>query len=106
MKVNILDKDLEELINNGKNNKYKKYSKDKKFLEGLARVLKIMQTVKNPEGLRPYSFLHYEKLANNVNVSSVRIVNGRAERLLFKEINDGIEITIIELNTDHYGNKK
>jgi len=87
MQVNISDKDLEELINTGQNNKYKRYSK-------------------NPEGLRLYSFLHYEKLANNVNLSSVRIVNGRVERLLFEETNDGIEITIIELNTQHYGNKK
>jgi len=106
MQVNISDKDLEELIQTGKNNKYKKYSKDKKFLEGLARVYKIMQIVKNVESLRQYSYLHYEKLANNVNLSSVRIVNCKVERLLFEEINEGIEITIIELNTDHYGNKK
>lgn len=33
-------------------------------------------------------------------------MNGRVERLLFNEINDGIEITIIELNSNHYGNKK
>jgi len=106
MQVNISDKDLEELINTGQNSKYKKYSRDKKFMEGLARAYKIMQIVENPEGLRSYSYLHYEKLANNVNLSSVRIVNGRVERLLFEETNDGIEITIIELNTQHYGNKK
>ncbi len=106
MQVHISDKDLEELINTGQNSKYKKYSRDKKFMEGLARAYKIMQIVENPEGLRPYSYLHYEKLANNVNLSSVRIVNGRVERLLFEETNDGIEITIIELNTHHYGNKK
>ena len=106
MQVNISDKDLEELINTGQNNKYKRYSRDKKFMEGLARAYKIMQIVENPEGLRLYSYLHYEKLAYNVNLSSVRIVNGRVERLLFEETNDGIEITIIELNTQHYGNKK
>ena len=70
MKVNISDKDLDELIRTGKNNKYKKYSKD------------------------------------NMNLSSVRVMNGRVERLLFRELEDGIEITIIELNNDHYGNKK
>jgi len=32
--------------------------------------------------------------------------NGRVERILFKEIDGGIEILIIELNDDHYGNKK
>lgn len=28
------------------------------------------------------------------------------ERILFKEVDGGIEILIIELNDDHYGNKK
>jgi hypothetical protein len=106
MKVNISDKDLDELIRTGKNNKYKKYSKDRKFMEGLARVYKVMLNVADTNGLKPYSFLHYEKLANNLNLSSVRVLNGRVERLLFRELEDGIEITIIELNNDHYGNKK
>ena len=83
MKVNISDKDLDELIRTGKNSKYKKYSKDRKFMEGLARVYKVL-----------------------LNVQEVRVLNGRVERLLFRELEDGIEITIIELNNDHYGNKK
>ena len=106
MKVNISDKDLYELIHTGKNNKYKKYSKDKKFMEGLARVYNVLTTVADTDGLKPYSFLHYEKLKYYDNLSSVRVVNGRVERLLFKELEDGIEIAIIELNHDHYGNKK
>ena len=106
MIIIFADKDLEELINTGQNKKYKKYSKDKKFLEGLARAHRIMQTVAKAEGLKPYSYLHYEKLRNNTNLSSVRPVANRVERLLFKEIDGGIEITIIELNNDHYGNKK
>ncbi len=106
MKVNISDKDLDELIRTGKNSKYKKYSKDRKFMEGLARVYKVMLNVADTNGLKSYSFLHYEKLANNLNLSSVRVLNGRVERLLFRELEDGIEITIIELNNDHYGNKK
>lgn len=106
MKVNISDKDLDELIRTGKNSKYKKYSKDRKFMEGLARVYKVMLNVSGTNGLKLYSFLHYEKLANNLNLSSVRVLNGRVERLLFRELEDGIEITIIELNNDHYGNKK
>ena len=106
MKVNISDKDLDELIRTGKNNKYKRYSRDRRFMEGLARVYKVMLNVADTNGLKPYSFLHYEKLANNLNLSSVRVLNGRVERLLFRELEDGIEITIIELNNDHYGNKK
>ncbi len=106
MVVKFEDKDLEELINTGQNRKYKKYSQDKKFMEGLGRAYKLMQTVENADGLRPYSFLHYEKLANNAYLSSIRPVNGRVERVLFKEIDEGIEIIVIELNNNHYGNKK
>ena len=106
MKVNISDKDLDELIQTGKNNKYKKYSKDKKFMVGLARVYNVLTTVEDTKGLESYSFLHYEKLKYYDNLSSVRVVNGRVERLLFRELEEGIEITIIELNNDHYGNKK
>jgi len=105
MKVTIADDDLKELIETGQNNKYKKYSKDKRFMEGLARAYKIMLTVEKAEGLKVYSFLHYERLRNNAELSSIRVVNGKVERLLFRETEDGIEITIIELNNDHYGNK-
>jgi hypothetical protein len=106
MKVNISDKDLDELIRTGKNNKYKKYSKDGKFMKGLAKVYTVLLTTSDTKTLESYSFLHYEKLKYYDNLSSVRIVNGRVERLLFRELEDGIEITIIELNNDHYGNKK
>ena len=74
-------------------------------MEGLARAYRIMLVVEKAKGLKAYSFLHYEQLRNNVDLSSVRVVNGRVERLLFREIEKGIEITIIELNNDHYGNK-
>lgn len=106
MKVNISDKDLDELIRTGNNNRYKRYSRDRRFMEGLARVYKVMLNVADTDGLKLYSFLHYEKLANNVNLSSVRVLSGRVERLLFRELDDGVEIIIIELNNDHYGNKK
>ena len=105
MKVEISDDDLKELIETGHNNKYKRYSKDKRFMEGLAKAYKIMLTVEKARELIAYSFLHYERLRNNAELSSVRVVNGRVERLLFRETEDGIEITIIELNNDHYGNK-
>lgn len=54
-----------------------------------------------------YSFLHYERLTDNMSGrSSVRIMNGRVERLIFTESEEGIEIEILELNTTRYGNKK
>ena len=38
-------------------------------------------------------------------MSSVRVMNGRVERLLFHEYNDGIEISLIEIDETHYGQR-
>ncbi len=106
MKITIQDEDLQELITTGTNSgKYKKLTRDKKFIERLANVYRIMTSVEKTSDLVPYSYLHYEKL-KHINLSSVRIMNNRVERLLFIENEDGIEITLIELNETHYGNKK
>ena len=106
LKITFSDEDLEELITTGKNSgKYEKLARDKKFVHRLAVVYSTMASVENTDGLKQYSFLHYEKL-KHVNQSSVRIMNNRIERLLFTENENGIEITIIELNETHYGNKK
>ncbi len=106
MKITIQDEDLQELITTGTNTgKYKKLARDKKFIERLANVYRIMTSVEKTSDLVPYSYLHYEKL-KHINLSSVRIMNNRVERLLFIENEDGIEITLIELNETHYGNKK
>ena len=51
-----------------------------------------------------YSYLHYEKLKYR-DESSVRIVNGRVERLIFAERDNGIEVLLIEIDDTHYGNK-
>ena len=74
-------------------------------MEGLNNVIGVMHAVQNTQGLKAYSFLHYERLKHRPE-SSVRIVNNMVERLLFLETDDGIEITILEINDDHYGNKK
>ncbi len=52
--------------------------------------------------------LHYEKLRHQKDkpISSVRLVNGLVERLLFSETDDGIEVELIEIDSTHYGNKK
>ena len=52
--------------------------------------------------------LHYEKLRHQEDkpISSVRLVNGLVERLLFSETDDGIEVELIEIDSTHYGNKK
>ena len=99
MEISFDDKDLEELIFTGKNRKYKKLSKDKVFMKALVDAVSCVKD------LQPYSFLHYEVL-KHIGLSSVRIMNGRVERLLFAEYENGIRITIIELNETHYGRKK
>lgn len=105
MEISFDDKDLEELIFTGKNRKYKKLSKDKAFVSALIDVYNYMSAVNCTKDLKAYSFLHYEEL-KHIGLSSVRIINGRVERLLFAEYENGVRITIIELNETHYGKKK
>lgn len=106
LEVEITDKDLQELILKGTNKgKYKTLSRDKKFIRKLTEVYRLMTSVENVSQLKLYSFLHYEQL-KHVSLSSVRIFNNRVERLLFKETETGLKITLIELNETHYGNKK
>lgn len=105
MKVTFLDKDLEELYKFGINSKYKKYSKDKRFIENLIENIDVLFSVSSTLELSKFSYLHYEKL-KHINKSSVRVMNGRVERIVFTENESGIEIEIIELNQTHYGKKK
>lgn len=106
IKVEILDDDLRELILYGVNaGKYKRIARDKKFVKKLTDIYNLMKSVEHVARLRDYSFLHYEQL-RHISLSSVRIFNNRVERLLFRETETGLEITLIELNDDHYGNKK
>ena len=107
LKVEILEEDLRELILTGKNSKgrYKKLARDRKFVAKLTDIYNLMCSVDHVSMLSNYSFLHYEQL-KHISMSSVRILNGRVERLLFTETEDGIQISLIEINEDHYGNKK
>lgn len=105
MNIYITDQDLCDLKDGLKTKRYGKYLKDKKFMQGLLRVLSILENAENTSKLSQLSYLHYEQLKGQ-NKSSVRIVNGMVERLIFTEINGGIEIEIIKLDTEHYGNKK
>lgn len=103
----IHDKDLQELIETGKNSKYKALARDKRFMAGLSRVINTIRNAESTASLENYSFLHYEKLRYlSEPLSAVRVVNSKPERLLFREAENAIEITILELNTSHYGRKK
>ncbi len=106
MNVIIEDKDLELLFDHQTSKKYKKLSKDVKFLERLGFVRNILEEEENVSGLSRYSFMRYEKLKGNLSgYSSIRIMSNRIERLIFTEHEGGITIKLIELNQNHYGNK-
>lgn len=110
MKITFAETALEELYKEGKtkDRKYKYLCKDKKLLAGFRRVVSVMYNVTSTGELSQFSFLHYEKLKYKQyqGLSSVRLANGKIERLIFRETDNGIEITLIEIDNTHYGNKK
>ena len=66
------DKDLEELITTGKNRKYRKYIRNKKFMQALAIAYNYLRTAECTNDLRSISFLHYEQLSGTNGISSIR----------------------------------
>ena len=106
MKIVFEDRDFEELITTGRNSKYKKYTRNGKFMKALATAYNYMRLVDVASELRAISFLHYEQLAGTKGMSSIRVVNGMVERILFREFDGGISITVLSLDDTHYGNKK
>ena len=100
------DKDLEELITTGRNSKYKKYTRNAKFMTALAVAYNYLRTSQQASDLRAVSFLHYEQLAGTNGLSSIRVVNGMVERIIFREFEGGIKITLLSLDNSHYGKKK
>lgn len=109
MRIIFKDEALSDLYESGRteDHKYKKMCRNKKLIAGYQRAVSIMYDVDSTEDLRPFSFLHYEKLKYlKEPLSSVRLVNGMVERLLFTETEDGIEIELVEIDSTHYGNKK
>ena len=64
MKVIFRDIALSELYETGKtkDRKYKQICKNKKLIDGYIKVVSIMYDVDSTEDLKPFSFLHYEKL--------------------------------------------
>lgn len=107
MKITFKDEALSELYETGKtrDRKYKQLCKNKKLVDGYIRAVSIMYRTETTRELHEYSFLHYERLAHDPR-SSIRIVNGKVERLLFTETEDGVEVELIEIDSTHYGNKK
>ena len=107
MNVIFLDDSLKELYETGitKDSRYKKLCRSKKFVADYTDVIDLMISADTTAVLKNYSYLHYEKLKHRPE-SSVRIDNRRVERLLFTEHAEGIEVRLIEIDTNHYGKKK
>ncbi len=84
MKITFSDEALFELYETGKttSRKYKQLCKNKKLVNGYIRAVNAMKSVPSTKELHFLSYLHYEKLTHGPR-SSVRIVNGMVERLLF-----------------------
>lgn len=84
------------------------FVRTKRLIGGYIRAVSMIYNVESTEELKAFSFLHYEKLRHQKDkpISSVRLVNGLVERLLFSETDDGIEVELIEIDSTHYGNKK
>lgn len=107
MDVIFIDDALKELYESGvtKDSKYKKLARDRQFIKAYINVIDVMLATENSSQLAIYSYLHYEKLKHRPE-SSVRIQNRRVERLLFTEHENGIEVQLIEIDSNHYGNKR
>ena len=110
MKVFFKDNALEELYSTGKtkDRKYKNICKNTLLVRGYIRAVSSMYNADSVENLKTLSYLHYEKLKHQKGepLSSVRLVNGMVERLIFTESHEGIEVELIEIDNTHYGNKK
>lgn len=109
MEVHFKEKALEELYFTGKtkDSKYKKLCKDQRLVRGYIKAVKILYDAPTISKLATISYLHYEKLKyQKTPRSSIRIVNGQIERLIFTENLNGVEIELLEINQTHYDNKK
>ena len=106
MQIIFEDTDLEELITTGRNSIYKKYTRNAKFMKALLVAYNYLRMSLHANDLRSISFLHYEQLSGTNGLSSIRVVNGMVERIIFREYDGGIKIIVLTLDDTHYGNKK
>ena len=94
MNVSFEDVELEKLIITHQSKKYKKYTRDKKFLWALDRVFNDLQGVAKCSDLKQLSYLHYEQL-KRIGLSSVRVMNDTMN----------VSFEDVELDETHYGQR-
>ena len=103
----LMNEELTNLYETGKSREYKSVERTPELLSGFVRAIKIMKSAANISVLKEYSFLHYEQLKHEWSgYSSVRLSNRYVHRLIFKEINNELQIQVIEIDDTHYGNKQ
>lgn len=106
--IHFEEEDLGQLYLTGtcKSGKYKNIAKDKRFVESFCKAIKFIEDLNHIDELRQYARFNYEQLKYQyAGHFSIRIIHSRIERLIFTRSEDGIQISILELNQDHYGNK-
>lgn len=102
----LMSDELRALYETGKSRSYQAVERNQELREGFARAVRIMTMAANINEVKAYSFLHYEQLKHEWSgYSSVRLSNRFVHRLIFKEIEDRLEIHIIDIDDTHYGNK-
>lgn len=106
MHIIFEDEALRELYETGYSRKYKKFSLNPPKVQAYIEIIDLLSNISAAFNIKDFSSLHYEKLKHNYSgFSSVRIMNGAIERLIFREEEDTITISLIEINENHYGNK-
>ena len=102
-----MNTDLKELYETGKNRQYRMMERTPELREGFVRAVRIMTSAKSVGEIKAYSFLHYEQLKHNWSgYSSIRLSNRFVHRLIFKEIEDKLQLHLIEIDDTHYEKKK
>lgn len=99
--------DLFVLYTTGQSHKYGKVAENKQLLSGFIRAVQTMEYAGDVSELKKFSYLHYEQLRYEyAGYSSVRLSNSYVHRLIFKEIDGGIQVELLEIDDTHYGNKR
>ena len=106
MKVYMAD-DLFQLYTTGVSRRYQDIARTPDLYAGFVRAVQAMEGAELVDDLKNLSFLHYERLKYDyLGYSSVRLSNRFVHRLIFKELEDKLQVELIEIDDTHYGNKK
>lgn len=91
----------------GYSRKYKRISKDAVLMKGLAEFLFFIQREETTlDVLRSKGRYEYERLKYGFSgYTSLRIVHDRKERLICREVDGGLVLSLIEIS-DHYKVKR